>query len=95
MNDVEKIKQQKLQEQMKLQQQVQQLELVVRQRLTNEALSRFGNIKAANPELAIQLMVYLGQLIQANKVGMVDDHKLKEVLQQMSAPKKEFKITRK
>ena len=78
-----------------LQQQVQQLELIVRQRLTSEALSRFGNIKAANPELAIQLMVYLGQLIQAKKVEVVNDSQLKTFLQHLSAQKRGFNIKRK
>mgnify|MGYP002725816295 CR=1 FL=1 len=78
----------------KVQQQVQQLELIVRQRLTSDALSRFGNIKAANPELAIQLMVYLGQLIQGGKINMIDDQTLKLTLQKISVPKKEFNITR-
>ena len=79
----------------KLQQQVQQLEIVVRQRLTSDALSRFGNVKASNPELAIQLIFYLSQLIHAGKVKMVDDVQLKTMLQNLSIPRRDFRITRK
>ena len=79
----------------KLQQQVQQLEIIVRQRLTSDALSRFGNIKASNPQLAIQLIIYLSQLIQAGKINMVNDAQLKSMLQKLITPKRDFKITRK
>jgi DNA-binding TFAR19-related protein (PDSD5 family) len=79
----------------KLQQQVQQLEMTVRQHLTSDAMSRFGNIKIANPELAIQLMVYLGQLIKAGKVAMIDDAQLKTFLMHISNTKKDFTIQRK
>jgi DNA-binding TFAR19-related protein (PDSD5 family) len=74
---------------------VQQLEMIVRQHLTSDALSRFGNIKAANPELAIQFMLYLNQLIKAGKVTSVNDAQLKTILLQMSNTKKDFKIQRK
>ena len=79
----------------KLQQQIQQMELVVRQHLTSDALSRLGNVKVSNPQLAIQLIIYLGQRIQSGKVGMIDDAQFKAMLQQLSTPRREFKITRK
>ncbi|MBS3097853.1 hypothetical protein J4209_03620 [Candidatus Woesearchaeota archaeon] len=88
-----------LQEQIKqeaqLQQQVGQLEMIVRQILTKEALQRYGNLKAAHPEKAIQLLVVLGQAIQQGQIQKIDDSQLKEILKQLSPGKKEFKIQRK
>ncbi len=103
MDEIERIRQNKLkelqekqQEELQLQQQIQQLETVVKQFLTKEALQRYGNLKAAHPEKAIQLLVILSQLIQQGKIkGKVDDQQLKEILKQITPGKKEFKIKRK
>jgi len=107
MDELEKIKQKKLkeiqekqqeqlQEELQLQQQIQQLEAVVKQFLTKEALQRYGNLKTAHPEKAIQILVILSQLIQQGKIKIkVDDQQLKEILKQITPGKKEFKIKRK
>jgi DNA-binding TFAR19-related protein (PDSD5 family) len=81
-------------EQMQLQQQVQQLEMLVKQRLTKQALERFGNVKAAHPEKAIQLLAVLGQAIQSGKIEEIDDDQLKEILMKLTPEKKEFNIRR-
>jgi len=107
MDELEKIKQKKLkeiqekqqeqlQEELQLQQQIQQLEAVVKQFLTKEALQRYGNLKTAHPEKAIQILVILSHLIQQGKIKIkVDDQQLKEILKQITPGKKEFKIKRK
>lgn len=103
MDEIEKIRENKLeelqakqQEQLQLQQQIQQLEAMVKQFLTKEALQRYGNLKAAHQEKAIQLLVILSQLIQQQKIkGKVDDTQLKEILKQITPEKKEFKIKHK
>lgn len=82
-------------EQAQLQQQIDQLESVVKQIFTKEALSRYGNIKAAHPEKAVQLLVVLGQLIQQGKIKQINDSQLKEILKKLTPEKKEFKIKRK
>jgi|TARA_Y100000031_G_C8129697_1_gene342279 DNA-binding TFAR19-related protein (PDSD5 family) len=74
--------------------QIQQLENIVRQKLTKEALQRYGNIKAAHPEKTLQLLVILGQMIQGEQIDMIDDNKLKEILQHMTQQKKDFNIKR-
>ncbi len=79
-------------EQEDFQEKIQQLEMVVKQTLTKEALERYGNIKAASPEKAVQLLVVLGQAIQAGQIQQIDDDKLKEILMQLTPEKKEFKI---
>jgi len=86
--------QEQVQEQAQVQQQLQELENLVKPRLTKEALERFGNIKAAHPEKAIQLLVTLAQLIQTGKLDSVDDRTLKEILSKLTQ-KKEFKVIRK
>lgn len=86
---------QQSQEEAQLQQQIEQLEAVVKQLFTKEALSRYGNLKAAHPEKAIQVLVVLGQLIQQGKIHKINDSQLKEILKQLTPEKKEFKIKRK
>ena len=76
------------------QQQVLMLESVVRQKLTREALERYGNFKTAHPEKAMQLVMILAQAIQQQGIESIDDQQLKELLKRMN-PKREIKITRK
>ncbi len=109
MNELEEIKKRRLhelrrkqfeqmqeqtQEQEQLQQQVQQIEIIVKQALTKEALERYGNLKTAFPEKAVQLLVILAQAIQAGQITKIDDATLKEVLARLSPKKREFKINR-
>jgi len=87
--------QQQAQEQQQLQSQIEQLEAVVKQFLTKEALQRFGNLKAAHQEKAVQLLVILGQAIQQGQIKeKITDEKLKDLLKQLQPQKKEFKIKR-
>ena len=106
MNELELLKQKRMQELMAMQaqqqqqdaelkQQVQQLESVVKTLFTKEALQRYGNLKAAHPETAIKVLALVGQAIQAGKIQKIDDEKLKGLLQKMAPEKKEIKITRK
>tara|TARA_B100001971_G_C18191574_1_gene538952 strand:- start:1065 stop:1397 length:333 start_codon:yes stop_codon:yes gene_type:complete len=86
---------QQAEEQLQLQQQIQQLEIIVKQALTKEALERYGNLKTAHPEKAVQLLVILGQAINSGQITKVDDAQLKELLKKLTPEKKEFKINRK
>ena len=87
--------QEEMQEQQQLQQQIEQLEMIVRQVLTKEALARYGNVKAAHPEKAVQLVVALAQMIQQGKIQQINDSQLKEILKKLTPEKKEFNIKRK
>ncbi len=78
-----------------LEQQIEQLEMVVKETFTKDALSRYGNIKAAHPEKAVQLLVVLAQLIQQGKIQQINDAQLKEILKKLTPEKKDFKIIRK
>tara|TARA_Y100000310_G_C20519742_1_gene733056 strand:+ start:346 stop:600 length:255 start_codon:yes stop_codon:yes gene_type:complete len=84
-----------MQEQQNLQKQIEQLELIAKQRMTPEALSRYGNLKAAHPEKAIQSIVIIVEMVQQGKLSVVTDEEYKKLLQYMTPEKKEFKITRK
>src|SRR3989344_2672643 len=77
--------QQNMQEQAQIQQQVDQLEAVVKQVFTKDALARYGNVKTAHPEKAIQLLIVIGQLLQSGKVQQITDDQLKEILKQMAS----------
>ncbi len=87
-----RMSQQKQSEEQEFQQQVQQLEAVVKQRMTKDALQRYGNIKAANPERAMQLLAILGQFIQSGRIEQVEDELLKKILAKLSEGKKDFQI---
>ena len=85
-----------LQEQLKLQQQIEMLEQMAKQYLTKEAISRYGNLKSAHPELAIQVIALIAQAVQTGQIKeRISDAKFKQLLMQIQKPKKKFKIQRK
>lgn len=85
-----------LKEQIQLQKQVAMLETIVKQKMTKEAISRYGNLKAAHPEKAIQIIAVLAQAIQQGQINeQITDEKFKSLLKQLEPEKKEFKITKK
>ena len=75
--------------------QLEQIESVVRQRLTRDALIRYGNYKTAFPEQAMQLSVILYQLIAKKNIAIIDDESLKEILRELAPKKREIKIIKK
>jgi len=82
-------------EQSQIQQQIEQMESVVKQFFTRDALARYGNLKSAHQEKAVQLLVVLFQAIQKGQVqGKIEDELLKKILEQLAPAKKEFKIKR-
>lgn len=86
---------QDMQEQLELQKQVEFLENMVKPQLTREALSRYGNLKAAHPEKSIQVIALLAQSIQQGQIQeKITDEQLKTFLQKIQPEKKEFKIKR-
>jgi len=78
-----------------MQGQIQELESVVKNFLSREALERYGNLKSVHTEKAIKVLATLGQLIQSGQIkNKLTDGQFKEILQQMEPPKKEFKINK-
>ncbi len=94
LEQLKRAQQQQIQEQQEVQQQLVQLKNIVKQRLTKEALERFGNIKTAHPRKATQLIVGLAQAIKQGRIDMIDDNTLKEILIQLTPKKKDIKIKR-
>lgn len=96
MEELQNQMQSQMNEQVALQQQIEQLETIVRSYLTKEALERYGNLKAAHPEKAVQVLTIIGQALQTGQItGKIDDNTFKQLLQQLQQPKKEFKMVRK
>ena len=85
-----------MQEQLKLQQQLAQLESSAKQYMTKEAIQRYGNLKVAHPQKALEVIMLLAQLIQNGQLkDKVDDYALKEFILKTQQQKKEFKLMRK
>ncbi|MEM2121243.1 MAG: DNA-binding protein [Candidatus Woesearchaeota archaeon] len=83
-------------EELRLQQQINALEELVKKNMTKEAISRYSNIKIAHPEIALNLIILLGTFIKQGKIrGPINDEQLKEILKQITSKKTDFKITKK
>jgi len=62
--------------------------------LTKEAMERLSRVRLVNPQLSLQVELYLVQLFQAGKIkGIINDTKIKEVLR-ILAENKNFRIKR-
>ena len=99
--DIEDIRRNKLEQlkaqqtkQVETQEQFAQLEIVVKQYFTPDALTRYGNVRAAHQDTATKLIVTLAQLIQGGQLQqMITDEMLKKILAQLTT-KHDIKITR-
>jgi len=99
LEELMRLQQEKMQhqshEQAQIQQQIEQMEEIVRQFMTKDALARYGNLKTAHQEKALQLLVIMFQAIQKGQIqSQIDDSTLKKVLEQLTPKKKEIKIKR-
>ena len=86
------------QDQMAMQQQVtalqSQLKTIMPQILSPEARQRISNIRAAKPDFAMQVELYLVQLFQAGQIKRpLNDAELRSILDSL-VQKKETKIIR-
>jgi len=79
----------------KLQQQMALIESQAKQYLDKDALSRFGNIKLADPQKAFQIAALIMQAAQSGQITQLNDEEFKNLLIQIQGQKKEFKFTRK
>ncbi|MBI2650743.1 hypothetical protein HYX04_05545 [Candidatus Woesearchaeota archaeon] len=99
LEELMQLQQEKMQQQShehaQIQQQIEQMESIAKQFMTKDALARYGNLKTAHQEKALQLLIILFQAIQKGQVqGKIDDSTLKKVLEQLTPKKKEIKIKR-
>ena len=89
------LQQEKLQDQSQIQQQIEQMENIVKQFMTKDALARYGSLKTAHHEKALQLLLILFQAIQKGQIqDNINDSTLKKVLEQLTPKKKDIKIKR-
>ena len=89
------LQQEKLQDQSHIQQQIEQMENIVKQFMTKDALARYGSLKTAHHEKALQLLLILFQAIQKGQIqDKINDSTLKKVLEQLTPNKKDIKIKR-
>ena len=80
-------------EEAQLQRQIEQMEAVVKQFLSRDALLRYGNVKAAHSEKALQTLVVLFQAIQKGQLKeKIDDKTFKKVLEQLTPKRRDIKI---
>ena len=83
------------QEKLKLQQQIQALESLAKQWMSAEAITRYGTLKAAYPEKAVQVIAIIAQLVQQGQIKQkITDAELKSLLIQIEPKKKETSIKR-
>ena len=102
MDELEQLRQRKLSEiqsqqveAQKIDAQITQAENLVRQIMTKEALSRWGNIKLAHPDVTTNALTIILQGISAGKLRRIDDSTLKEILKSISGHKHNINIKRK
>ena len=100
MDDISAIKQRKI-EQLQAQlnqqreetQQIAALEEAVKKYFTSDAMVRYGNLKAADPEQAVKALVLLSRLLRSQRIQGIDSETLKNVLRQLQP--RDITITRK
>ena len=82
-------------EKQKVQQQVQALEAMAKQWMSAEAITRYGTLKAAFPEKAVQITAVIAQLAQQGQLKQkISDEELKSLLRHLDQGRKETKIRR-
>jgi DNA-binding TFAR19-related protein (PDSD5 family) len=67
-----------------LKEQLEMIEKIAKQKMTREAVSRYGTVKLAHPEKAIRAISYVAQAVQSGFKEMIDDEKFKEILKQIN-----------
>ena len=83
------------QKQLELQRQIEALENLAKQYLTKEAITRFGTIKTAHPELALKVASLIAQAAQqANIKEKITDEQFKEILRNLQQPQRKTIIKR-
>lgn len=70
------------------------IESIAKQYLTKEALIRYSNIKTVDSNRASQIAKMIYHLVKQNVINTrIDDQMLKNILKEISIPKKNSRIT--
>lgn len=84
-----------IQERAQLQQEIATLETISKQYMTKEAIARYGNVKLAHQEVAVQALLIIVKGVQSGQIKeKIDDDDFKNLLKQITGKKKETKIKR-
>lgn len=85
-----------LEEKSKLEQQILQVETLAQRYMTQEAISRYGTLKSAHHEKALQAITLIAQLVSQSQIKeKITDQQFKNLLLRLEPEKRETKIIRK
>lgn len=91
--DIEKQFQEQAAFTQQLKQQLAMLESMAKQKMSKEAISRYGNLKVAHPETAVKAIALIAQAVSAGQVKeTIKDEEFKMLLQAIQQGKKEFRF---
>jgi len=79
-------------EEVKLKEQIKGIEDAAKRCMTKDALSRFGNLKVAHPEKALDVAIAIVNAANSGMNEKIDDKTLKEMLVQLNENRREAKI---
>ncbi len=74
-----------------LKQQLAMIEAVAKQRMSREAISRYGAVKVAHPEIAVKAIAMIAQAVQLGQIReTVRDEEFKMLLKNLQEGKTKF-----
>lgn len=77
----------------KLTEEILMLEKVAKQYMTKEAITRYGNLKVAHPEIALRAISIIAGAAQSGKLKeKITDEEFKELLFELQKNRKSYKI---
>ncbi len=92
LKEIQKQQQELLNGQIEFQQKLVQLENLAKQFLTKEATSRYFNLKVAHPEIAVKAISIIAQAVQTGQIKeKITDQQFRNLLIQIQE-KKDFRI---
>lgn len=73
--------------------QIEIIESIAKRCMTQEALSRYGNLRVAHPEKAVQAAAFIAQAAQNKQLQeKITDAQLKEMLMHMQGQERKTRI---
>ena len=105
MNDLEELKRKRLKElqgsqeqdfeqEQQFIEQLTQLENTIKPYMSKEAVERFGTVRIAYPQKAVQSLVMIAQLIERDMNLRITDNMYKNILRKLTPKKHNFNIKR-
>ncbi|MBI2148056.1 hypothetical protein HYU23_00090 [Candidatus Woesearchaeota archaeon] len=80
----------------KIQEKILEIETMAKKFMTQEAISRYGTLKSAHIQKALQAIALIAQLASQNQIKeKITDEQFKQLLMRLEPEKKETRIIRK